>query len=123
MRRAGRIRNGLGFAGLAVLAGCAGTGQSRGDLPLAVGNGSGSQYGNYAARLEGETRGPSGERCVVYDWDRPLTRDLAIRLRSASCDSPETPGHMMPRELSRTVIPLSQSTLSQSAPTDLAAPD
>lgn len=80
-------------------------------LPPSVGNGVGSQYGNYAAHIDGEMRGPSGERCVIVDWDRPLTSELAIRLRSASCDSPEHPGKMMCMELSRTVIPMSSSHL------------
>ena len=79
--------------------------------PLSVGSGLGSQYGNYAAQMDGETRGPSGERCVVFNWDRPLTKDLAVRLRSASCEAPEHPGRMVATELSRTVIPMSQSNL------------
>jgi hypothetical protein len=81
------------------------------ELPPSVGNGVGSQYGNYAARPEGEMRGPSGEPCVVFDWDRPLTRDLAVRVRSASCESQERPGRMVSREISRTVIPISESNL------------
>lgn len=80
-------------------------------IPLSVGNGMGSQYGNYAARQDGEMRGPAGERCVLYNWDRPLTADLAIRLRSASCESQERPGWMISREISRTIIPLSESNL------------
>jgi len=81
------------------------------DLPLAVNNGRGSQYGNYAAQPDGEMRGPDGERCVIFNWDRPLTKDLAIRLRSASCESKEYPGRMVCHEISRTVIPLSESNL------------
>jgi hypothetical protein len=78
---------------------------------MSVGNGLGSQYGNYAARMDGEMRGPSGERCVIFNWDRPLTKDLAIRLRSASCESRERPGWMVSREISRTVMPISESYL------------
>jgi len=81
------------------------------DLPLGVGNGLGSQYGNYAAQMNGEMRGPSGERCVIFNWDRPLTKDLAVRLRSASCESKERPGWMVGTEISRTVIPISESNL------------
>ena len=80
-------------------------------LPLSVGNGTGSQYGNYGAKLEGEMQGPSGEHCVIYNWDRPLTADLAVRLRSSSCDSLERPGWMVCKELSRTVIPMAESNL------------
>ncbi|HVI53281.1 MAG TPA: hypothetical protein VM661_18885 [Candidatus Sulfotelmatobacter sp.] len=93
------------------LSGCASSSPPSADLPLSVGNGVGSQYGNYAARMDGEMRGPSGERCVIYNWDRPLTKDLAVRLRSASCEAKERPGWMLCRELSRTVIPISESNL------------
>ena len=86
------------------------------DLPLAVNNGHGSQYGNYAAQPDGEMHGPNGERCVIFNWDRPLTKDLAIRLRSASCDSKEYPGRMVCTELSRTVIPISESNLADQEP-------
>jgi hypothetical protein len=92
----------------AAVSGCASTSV---DLPPSVGNGLGSQYGNYAAQADGEMLGPAGERCIVYDWDRPLTKDRALRLRSASCESTEHPGMMVARELSRTVIPMSESTL------------
>src|SRR5256885_14968310 len=81
------------------------------NLPMSVGNGVGSQYGNYAEQMDGEMRGPSGERCVIFNWDRPLTKDLALRLRSASCESSERPGWMVSTEISRTVIPISASNL------------
>lgn len=80
-------------------------------LPLSVGNGLGSQHGTYAAQMDGEMRGPAGERCIIYNWDRPLTKGLALRLRSASCPSEERPGAYVARELSRTVIPMSESNL------------
>ena len=94
------------------LSGCSSTGTApAADLPLSVGNGVGSQYGNYAAQMDGEMRGPSGERCVIFNWDRPLTKALAIRVRSASCESKEHPGWMVCTEISRTVIPISESNL------------
>ncbi len=80
-------------------------------LPFTIGNGLGEQYGNYGAQVAGEMRGPSGERCVLFNWDRPLTKDLAIRYTSASCDATERPGRMVCREISRTVIPMSESYL------------
>ncbi|WP_448205121.1 hypothetical protein [Azospirillum sp. sgz302134] len=80
-------------------------------LPLNYGNGVGSEIGNYPAQTDGEMRGPSGERCVIFNWDRPLTKDLAVRLRSSSCESRERPDRMVCTELSRTVIPLSESNL------------
>jgi hypothetical protein len=92
------------------LAGCASP-EPAANLPLSVGNGVGSQYGNYAAQQDGEMRGPSGERCVIFNWDRPLTKDLVVRLRSASCESKERPGRMVCTQLSRTVIPIAESSL------------
>lgn len=80
-------------------------------LPMSIGNGSGSQYGNYSAESDGEMKGPSGERCVVFNWDRPISKDYALRLRSASCESAERPGWMVCRELSRELIPIAQSNL------------
>jgi len=76
--------------------------------PLTIGRGLGSEFGNYPALTAGETAGPSGEACTVFDWDRPLSQTLALRLRSASCGQP---GQMVSTELSRTVIPLSSSPL------------
>jgi hypothetical protein len=81
------------------------------ELPFSVGSGVGSEHGNYAAQMDGEMLGPSGERCVIFNWDRPITKDLALRLRSASCESKEYPGFMVCTEISRTVIPLSESNL------------
>jgi hypothetical protein len=96
-----------------VLSGCAsrpGPASAPG-LPPTVEGGLGSQYGNYAAQIAGEIRGPTGERCVIYDWDRPFSNEMALRLRSASCESPERPGWMVARELSRTLIPIAESNL------------
>jgi hypothetical protein len=80
-------------------------------LPLAINKGVGSQYGNYAAQEEREMLGERGERCVVFNWDRPLTAELAIRLKSASCESKEHPEMMVSHEISRIVIPISESNL------------
>ena len=56
-------------------------------------------------------RGSEGERCIVFDWDRPFAKGLAIRMQSASCESKERPGRMVGRELSRTIIPIEESNL------------
>lgn len=98
----------VGCAMLA-LAGCA---PGTGSLPLNFAGGSGSEFGNYPGQEDGETRGPDGERCVLFNWDRPLTATLAVRLRSMSCESKEKPGWMVGHDISRTVIPLSESTLA-----------
>lgn len=84
---------------------------STASIPVQVGNGIGSQYGNYGAEMDGEMLGSQGERCIIFNWDRPVTKDLAIRLRSASCEAKERPGWMISREISRTLIPMSESNL------------
>ena len=89
------------------MSGCSSTGSA----PQNFGDGVGSQYGNYAAQTDGDMQGPAGERCVVFNWDRPLTKDLAIRLRSASCESKQHPAWMDTRDISRVVIPLSESNV------------
>ena len=96
----------------AMASGCSSPGSAPANLPLSVNNGAGSQYGNYAAQADGEMRGPSGERCVVFNWDRPLTEKLAVRYKSASCESKDRPGVMICREISRTVIPIADSNLN-----------
>jgi hypothetical protein len=108
-RPAGRLPLTLVF----VLSGCATQVARPPDrtLPLTVGQGMGSQFGNYAATMDGEMVDQSGRRCVVWNWDRPLTADLVVRLRSASCESADHPGRMVAVELSRTIIPLSASSL------------
>ncbi len=83
--------------------------------PLSVEHGLGSEHGNYAARADGEMRGPEGERCVVFNWDRPLSNGLVVRLRSASCESKEHPGRMVATELSRTIVPMAESNLAGAA--------
>ncbi|WP_042443193.1 hypothetical protein [Azospirillum sp. B510] len=90
------------------LSGCASTTNGK---VQAFGNGTGSENGNYVQRAAGETRGPAGERCTVFTWDRPVSKDFAVRLTSESCDSRAHPFWMDSRELSRTVIPLSQSNV------------
>ena len=104
-----------GFAGLAaafLITGCASKAPSGPLLPPSIGNGHGSQYGNYAAEPDGEFTGEHGERCVAFNWDRPIGGGLAIRIRSASCDSAERPGWMTCHDISRTVIPIAESNLA-----------
>lgn len=95
------------------LFGCASQGTAPApSLPPTVDNGIGSEYGNYASQRAGETRGPAGERCVFYNWDRPLAKNLAVRARSESCALKDHPDRAVSTELSRTVIPMSESTLA-----------
>jgi hypothetical protein len=97
----------------ASLAGCGTKPPATPSPPPAIGNGRGSQYGNYAAQADGEFKGERGERCVAFNWDRPIGDGLAIRIRSASCDSAERPGWMICHDISRTVIPIAESNLAR----------
>lgn len=99
------------------LAGCTATPVSnsvpaRGTLPLDIGNGTGSQYGNYEMRPASETRDAAGNRCVVFNWDRPLNKNFAIRYSSASCESKDHPIWMNTTSYTRIVIPISESSLN-----------
>ena len=62
-----------------------------GRLPPEIGNGIGSQYGNYEMRPAGETRDVAGNRCVTFNWDRPLNKDFAIRYATLSWSSKSIP--------------------------------
>jgi len=100
------------FVAASSLAACASAPPTAPRLPPTIGNGLGSQYGNYAAQADGEFVGDHGERCVAFNWDRPIGNGLAIRIRSASCDSAERPGWMVCHDISRTVIPIAESNLA-----------
>jgi hypothetical protein len=96
------------------LGACSSTGKTPApDLPLTVAHGVGSEFGNYAAQKEGEMRGPSGERCVVFYWDRPLTNGLGVRTRSASCEDKGHAGRMVAMEISRRVVPIAETGLGR----------
>lgn len=68
-------------------------------------------------RPAGETRDAAGNRCTIFNWDRPFNRSYVIRYMSESCDSPEHTWKT-PTPYVRSVIPLSESTLgSEQNPT------
>ena len=79
--------------------------------PFYVDGGAGSERGNFVSYQDSETTGPGGVHCVLYVWDRPLTAQTALRLRSQSCEQPGRPGLYIANELDRVVIPLTSSTL------------
>jgi hypothetical protein len=81
-------------------------------LPPDVGSGIGSQFGNYAGQLGGDTQGPAGQHCLIFNWDRPLNKDFAIRYSSLSCDQ-ENHEWKTTTTYTRTVIPMSQSNLER----------
>jgi hypothetical protein len=78
--------------------------------PFTVGGGKGSEFGNYAAASVGEIT-LDGERCRVWNWDRPLSSNEVLRYRSASCPSKEFPGRFVARGLGATMVPLADSAL------------
>jgi len=79
-------------------------------LPLAVGGGKGSEFGNYAA-AEAGTVTIDGQRCYVWNWDRPFSPGMVLRYRSASCPSAEFPGRFIAIDLGHSIVPLSESNL------------
>jgi hypothetical protein len=81
-------------------------------LPPDIGNGVGSQFGNYAGHLGGDAQGAAGQHCVIFNWDRPLNKDFAIRYSSLSCDQAGREWKTT-TTYTRTVIPISQSSLNQ----------
>jgi hypothetical protein len=84
-------------------------------LPFAVGGGQGSEFGNYAAKPAGEVT-LDGQLCRVWAWDRPLSATQALRYRSASCPSADSPGRYVARDLGMSVIPMAESDLADPAP-------
>lgn len=82
--------------------------------PFYVAGGAGSEHGNFPSHPDVETIGPGGVHCVIYVWDRPLTAQTALRLRSSSCEQSDHPGMYVATELERLVIPRASSTLDQS---------
>lgn len=87
------------------LSGCTSMGTTS---SIYVNNGIGSEHGNYGLQPTGETTSPFGERCVVFSEDRPLSKDFALRVLTESCGSASK---MECKELSRTIIPISESSL------------
>ena len=85
-------------------------------LPPTVDGGLGSQFGNYAAVQAEDMTNTEGERCAVWNWDRPISGGQVVRIRSASCPSHERPGRMVAVELDRTIIPLAASSLAGEVP-------
>ena len=82
-----------------------------GKRSLDVGSGVGSQFGNYEMRPAGETHDAAGNRCVRFNWDRPLNKNFAVRYSTESCESKEHPVWMNATPYVRTVIPKSESNL------------
>ena len=116
------IRRGLGLTAPILLASCGGShpassvpAPSPAPAPFYVDGGAGSERGNFQSYQDTEHTGPGGAHCVTYVWDRPLTAQTALRLRSESCDAPDHPGLYTAHELERIVIPMTSSTLFQGA--------
>lgn len=101
-----------------VLYGCAMTPNAPTVAPsMDMNNGIGSQFGNYEMLPAGETHDAAGDRCVTFNWDRPLNLRYAIRYSTQSCESKEHPVWMNTTPYNRSVIPLSQSNLKDNLDT------
>lgn len=104
-----RFQNAAAAGALLLLGGCASVTAPL-PAPLAIGDGKGSEHGNYPTVPTGEThRGPDGSLCPVFEWDRPLDATTAIRYRSTTCPIPDQPDKFFSFNLDRQVIPLAQS--------------
>ncbi|MFV3126035.1 hypothetical protein [Niveispirillum sp. KHB5.9] len=76
--------------------------------PISIGNGAGSQFGNYENYETGQTHpGPNGP-CPIFAWDRPISVNRVIRYLSASC---KVPGGIRILDLGRQIVPMDQSPL------------
>jgi len=91
------------------LAACAALESSK-PLPPTIGGGKGSEFGNYAATAAG-TVTIDGQRCYVWNWDRPFAPGKVLRYRSASCPSTEFPGRFIAIDLDHSIVPLAESDL------------
>ena len=116
------MRRGFGLASPILLASCGGHHEppappqpaaASAPAPFYVDGGKGSEHGNFVSYQDAETTGPGGAHCVTYVWDRPLTAETALRLRSQSCEHPINSGLYVATELERVIIPMTSSTLFQ----------
>lgn len=93
------------FVAASSLSGCVSTVMTS---SIYVDNGIGSEHGNNSLQAAGQTVSPFGNRCVAFNQDRPLSKDFALRVKTESCGSAS---RMESKELSRTVIPIAESSL------------
>ena len=73
--------------------------------PLNVDGGVGSQFGTYAAE-QGDEMVIDGQPCRLFNWDRPLSAELMLRVTSASCPSRQRPVGMVCTDVGRKLLPL-----------------
>jgi hypothetical protein len=112
--RVGSILMAAALLALPTLAGC--TSNPLQELPFTVDGGLGSQHGNYAATPSSEVfTDARGDRCPAWNWDRPISATLVLRLRSASCPDSRNPKRMIGVELGAQVVPMAMSGLSGQA--------
>lgn len=67
--------------------------------------GLGSEYGNFGLKPVADTVSPTGERCVTFTQDRPLSPGRSLRVTTQSCG---TATRMECREVSRVILAISQ---------------
>jgi|HubBroStandDraft_2_1064218.scaffolds.fasta_scaffold2161572_1 hypothetical protein len=116
------LRRALGLVPLLLLAACGGSSKPPpAVVPMDVGGGIGSEYGNVDASLaQDEYTDADGNKCPIFITDRPLTSTTVLRIRSASCPSKDEPGTLVAVELDRKVVALAPGTQGGAQPSDSA---
>jgi hypothetical protein len=108
---------------LLLLAACGGSSAPPATVvPIDVGGGRGSEFGNVDATESADTyTDANGNKCPIFTTDRPLTTTTVLRIRSASCPSPDEPGVLVAKELDRRIVavaPGAASAQGSSQPAD-----
>jgi hypothetical protein len=109
------LRHALALFPMLLLAACGGgsSGPPATPVPMDVGGGRGSEFGNVDATQSADTyTDASGNKCPIFTTDRPLTTTTVLRIRSASCPSPDEPGVLVAKELDRKVVAVAPGTAS-----------
>jgi hypothetical protein len=118
------LRRALSLVPLLVLMACGPSEPPPVVVPMDVGGGHGSEFGNVSATVApDEYTDADGDHCPVFVTDRPLTTTAVLRIRSASCPLKDVPGAMIAIELDRRIVAVAPSLPGQegsSQPTDTA---
>ncbi len=117
------LRRALALLPTLLLAACGGghSGPPAAVVPMDVGGGRGSEFGNVDATQSLDTyTDASGNKCPIFTTDRPLTTTSVLRIRSASCPSRDEPGVLVAVELDRKIVAVAPGTASMQGSTQPA---